>query len=259
MKQPYYKINGISYNNPALVNLFNKKFPVGSTVSLRKYSVESDPYKEYKVIGQAFMLNDVSAVAFFEGISGCFSIEPGFVDYSCQCKNFKPLLPGYEQFGFSLYAPIPFNMIKDWDFEQLEKLRGTILQAMKEALGFGAGNAGDLVGHYGLIIPILRAWGEHNNTYIIWKSDHFIIHKNIIQYDGKVVFDDEGEIDPFALPGDWLRQLEILSKVAADDWQKQKADAHELRRQDLAKEICEIFDDENEPQYEDQEKFPTYP
>ena len=51
---------------------FNRDFPVGTPVILRK-----DFGKEVKtkVAGIAFVLGGHSAMAFFEGVSGCYSID----------------------------------------------------------------------------------------------------------------------------------------------------------------------------------------
>lgn len=52
---------------------FNKKYPVGTPVFLKKDFVD-EPVKT-KVRGKAFILSGHSAVAFFEGISGCYLIS----------------------------------------------------------------------------------------------------------------------------------------------------------------------------------------
>lgn len=64
-----------------LIERFNKKFPVGSTVFLRKCAVESSEYKPYTVTEPAYRDYSGEAVAFFDGISGCFSVSPDFIDY----------------------------------------------------------------------------------------------------------------------------------------------------------------------------------
>ncbi|MBN1989395.1 MAG: hypothetical protein JW783_08370 [Bacteroidales bacterium] len=65
----------------SLVEKFNKLYPVGSTVTLRKIAISSSPYLEYTVRHEAFVANGLDPVAFFDGISGYFSIEPDFVKY----------------------------------------------------------------------------------------------------------------------------------------------------------------------------------
>ncbi len=52
------------------VNKFNREFPVGSKVLLRKDETEV----ETTVIEPAMVLGFHSAVAWFEGVSGCYSI-----------------------------------------------------------------------------------------------------------------------------------------------------------------------------------------
>jgi hypothetical protein len=51
---------------------FNKKYPVGTPVFLKKDFVD-EPVKT-KVDREAFVLSGHSAVAFFDGISGCYLI-----------------------------------------------------------------------------------------------------------------------------------------------------------------------------------------
>lgn len=70
-----------AYDASLLIKKFNELYPVGSKVLLRKVSRDSFPYQEYVVKSAAYALNDTQAVAFFEGISGCFSIEPQFIKY----------------------------------------------------------------------------------------------------------------------------------------------------------------------------------
>lgn len=70
-----------AYDALQLVERFNELYPVGSSVMLRKISMDSFPYKPYEVKAEAFVSGGNQAYAFFEGISGCFSIEPDFIDY----------------------------------------------------------------------------------------------------------------------------------------------------------------------------------
>jgi len=70
-----------AYDASLLVKRFNELYPVGSKVMLRKVSRDSFPYQEYTVRSEAYTLNETQAVAFFEEISGCFSIEPQFIKY----------------------------------------------------------------------------------------------------------------------------------------------------------------------------------
>lgn len=70
-----------AFDSIQLVNKFNSLYPVGSTVMLRKCSVESFPYNPYEVKSEAFIANDNCAYAFFKGISGYFSIDEDFIKY----------------------------------------------------------------------------------------------------------------------------------------------------------------------------------
>ncbi len=54
-----------------IVNEFNSRYPVGTAVILRKDFGEVAT----KVRGVAVVLGGHSAVAFFEGLSGCYAIE----------------------------------------------------------------------------------------------------------------------------------------------------------------------------------------
>lgn len=54
-----------------IVDEFNSKFPVGSTVILRKDTGEV----ETEVLARACVLSGHSAVGWFAGISGCYDIE----------------------------------------------------------------------------------------------------------------------------------------------------------------------------------------
>ncbi len=55
----------------SLVEKFNKCFPVGTQVVLKKDLEEVDT----EVTHEAYVMGGHSAVAFFRGISGCYSIE----------------------------------------------------------------------------------------------------------------------------------------------------------------------------------------
>jgi hypothetical protein len=55
----------------AICQRFNKHFPVGTRVRLRKDSEDVHT----TVRGEAYVLGGHSAVAFFEGVSGAYSIE----------------------------------------------------------------------------------------------------------------------------------------------------------------------------------------
>lgn len=76
------KDKALAYDAQKLVDRFNKLYPVGATVSLRKVARDSFPYTEYTVKSEAFVANETSPVAFFNGISGYFSIEPDFIKYN---------------------------------------------------------------------------------------------------------------------------------------------------------------------------------
>lgn len=64
-----------------LVEKFNQLYPVGSKVMLRKVASKSFPYQKYIVKKEAFCTNSFDAMAFFDGISGYFSIDTDFVQY----------------------------------------------------------------------------------------------------------------------------------------------------------------------------------
>jgi hypothetical protein len=70
-----------AYDTQTLVEKFNKAYPVGSKVMLRKVSLNSYPYEEYVVKSKAIVSSATQPVASFEGISGWFSIEPDFIKY----------------------------------------------------------------------------------------------------------------------------------------------------------------------------------
>ena len=71
------KGSGMRRNQPTrkqlerTVQQFNRKFPVGTKVLLQKDTEEVETI----VIAPAIILGFHSAVAWFEGISGCYSIE----------------------------------------------------------------------------------------------------------------------------------------------------------------------------------------
>ena len=67
-----------------LVTTFNSRFPVGADVLVRKVSLEGFPYTSYQVRYPAYVSNSGEPVAFFEGITGYFSISPEFVRYETQ-------------------------------------------------------------------------------------------------------------------------------------------------------------------------------
>ncbi|HQS59949.1 MAG: hypothetical protein B7Y56_03335 [Gallionellales bacterium 35-53-114] len=52
---------------------FNRKFPMGTVVMLKKDGIDN-PIKT-KVRHAAYVLSGHSAVAFFEGVSGCYLID----------------------------------------------------------------------------------------------------------------------------------------------------------------------------------------
>ena len=51
---------------------FNKKYPIGSSVMLKKDFID-EPVK-VSVRSEAYVMQGHSAVAFFDGISGCYHI-----------------------------------------------------------------------------------------------------------------------------------------------------------------------------------------
>jgi len=70
-----------AYDSLKLIKKFNKLYPVGSTVILRHVASDDYPYEPHIVKFEAYLFPGFEAVAFFEGISGCFSIEPDFIKY----------------------------------------------------------------------------------------------------------------------------------------------------------------------------------
>ncbi len=71
-----------AFDSQNLVEKFNQLYPVGSKVMLRKVKSKSFNYKEYTVRKEAFCTNSFDAVAYFDGISGYFSIDTDFVQYT---------------------------------------------------------------------------------------------------------------------------------------------------------------------------------
>ncbi len=67
-----------------LVEFFNATYPVGSTVLLRKVSIDGYPYQPHKVSYPAYVANSGEPVAFFQDITGYFSICPDFIQYPVQ-------------------------------------------------------------------------------------------------------------------------------------------------------------------------------
>ena len=70
-----------AYDSLKLIEKFNKLYPIGSTVFLRKNTSNECPYESHIVKSAAYMFPGFEAVAFFEGISGCFSIKHDFIKY----------------------------------------------------------------------------------------------------------------------------------------------------------------------------------
>lgn len=69
------------YDAEKLVEKFNKLFPVGSKVGHKKIGLKSYPFEMRIVKSKAYVSSSYDAVAFFEGLSGYYSIEPNFIDY----------------------------------------------------------------------------------------------------------------------------------------------------------------------------------
>lgn len=69
------------YDAQQTVDIFNNLFPVGSGVLLRKIANKEYPYTEYTVKDIAFVACSGEPVCFFDGISGCFSIDKKFIKY----------------------------------------------------------------------------------------------------------------------------------------------------------------------------------
>jgi hypothetical protein len=64
-----------------LVEKFNRLYPVGSKVKLRLVAHPLDPIIECTVRYPGYIMKGGEPVAFFNEISGCFSIEPDFIQY----------------------------------------------------------------------------------------------------------------------------------------------------------------------------------
>ncbi len=56
-----------------MVDDFNKRFPVGTPIMLKKDFVDEPVLT--KVTHPAYIMSGHSAVAFFEGISGCYDVS----------------------------------------------------------------------------------------------------------------------------------------------------------------------------------------
>ena len=67
--------------NALLVEKFNRLYPEGSKVKLRKIASPFCPVIECTVSYKAYLAYDGTPVAFFNEIAGAFSIEPDFVQY----------------------------------------------------------------------------------------------------------------------------------------------------------------------------------
>lgn len=81
MLQLSKKQKALIYDAEQLVKKFNTLFPVGSEVSHRKISLRGQPFVKRIVKGEAFVSSSYDAVAYFEGLSGYYSIESNFIDY----------------------------------------------------------------------------------------------------------------------------------------------------------------------------------
>lgn len=69
------------YDSQLIIEKFNELYPVGSKCPMRSTNHKSYEYKEEVVKHEAFMSNSGDPVAFFEGKSGYYAIEEGFVKY----------------------------------------------------------------------------------------------------------------------------------------------------------------------------------
>lgn len=67
--------------NALLVEKFNRLYPEGSKVKLRKIASPFAPTIECTVCYKAHITYDGTPVAFFNEISGAFSIEDDFIQY----------------------------------------------------------------------------------------------------------------------------------------------------------------------------------
>jgi hypothetical protein len=65
-----------------LVDKFNSKYPVGSTVMHRKGTHSSYKWEQREVERAAYVAASLEPVAFFTDLSGYYSITPDFVDYN---------------------------------------------------------------------------------------------------------------------------------------------------------------------------------
>jgi hypothetical protein len=81
MRQLTTKQKAQAFDSQQLVDKFNKLYSLGSTVMIRKIASKSYPYIPVTVSAPAFVTNSLDAAAFFNEISGYFSIEPDFVKY----------------------------------------------------------------------------------------------------------------------------------------------------------------------------------
>ena len=81
MRKLSKKEKALAFEAQKLVQKFNELYPIGSVVMLRKMALKSAPYIECTVRSAAFVANETDPVAFFNEISGYFSIEPDFVSY----------------------------------------------------------------------------------------------------------------------------------------------------------------------------------
>src|SRR5690554_3014532 len=76
------KQKAIIFDAERTVEKFNKNFPIGSKVMHKKIGIKSFPFEERIVKGKAFVSNSYEPVAYFEGLSGYYSITSDFIDYS---------------------------------------------------------------------------------------------------------------------------------------------------------------------------------
>jgi hypothetical protein len=67
-----------------IVDRFNELYPVGSKVPMRSIGTKGTPFVERIVESEAYVTAGGSPMVFYEGLSGCYSIEPMFVDYPKQ-------------------------------------------------------------------------------------------------------------------------------------------------------------------------------
>lgn len=81
MPQLSQKQKALIYDAEQLVKKFNTLFPVGSEVLHRKVNLKGQPFEKRIVKSEAYVSSSYDAVAFFEGLSGYYLIEPNFIDY----------------------------------------------------------------------------------------------------------------------------------------------------------------------------------